>query len=278
MRLSIILCKLLILFVLIPCAEAGLTRTELEQRFQEANELFSQGLKVASADKDKARALFDECLVRYESILEEGEVQSCELYYNIGNAHYMRGELGYAILNYRRALSFNPSHELSLKNLRVARSKVRSSTQAKAQDSALALLFQWHEKIPQSWRVGLVQGALLLLGLSFWLLHSSLLHRSKARTVQFVAAALVFASLGSLIVEDQMRPERSGVVVVDSIVGRKGPHDYSYQESFTKPLSAGVEFRFLESREGWIHIELGDSRQTWVPKYSIEFMNKERQR
>lgn len=275
MRLSFILSVLIALFALLPCAEAGLSRTELEQRFQEANELFSQGLKMAAADKEKAKSLFDECLVRYESILEQGEIQSCELYYNIGNTHYMRGELGYAILNYRRALSFNPSHELTLKNLRVARSKVRSSTQAKTQESALVLLFQWHEKIPQSWRVGLIQGALLFFGLSFCLLHGSLLPRSKARTVQFATAALLLASLCSLILEDQMKAEKSGVVVVESIVGRKGPHDYSYQESFTKPLSGGVEFRFLESREDWVHIQLGDGRQTWVPKYSIEFLNKE---
>lgn len=251
-----------------------LTQSEIQARFDEANKLFEQGLELAKDDEEGSKALFDECLVRYESIVENGGIENCQLYYNIGNAHYMRGKLGYAILNYRRALMLNPSHALTLKNLQVARAKVRTSTQTSSKTAALSRLIHWHKDLPQSWRLSLIQLIVFILGLTCLLNFQRLIEIARIKRWLFGLAVVAILSAFSLIVEHGTRSEMEGVIVEDSVIGRKGPHGYSYQESFTQPLSAGVEAQWLEDRDGWSLIQFTDERKTWVPRSAFQLISR----
>lgn len=63
---------------------------------------------------------YDSAIRLYQSILNRG-VESAPLYYNLGNAFFKRGELGYAVLNYIKARRLNPGDEDILHNLDFAR-------------------------------------------------------------------------------------------------------------------------------------------------------------
>ena len=63
---------------------------------------------------------FEGALDRYRRILDE-ELESGELYYNIGNAHFRLGALAPAILNYERARRLMPGDDDLLANLALAR-------------------------------------------------------------------------------------------------------------------------------------------------------------
>lgn len=273
-KLSLILFISAFTLIPIPCFGETLSKSQIQERFNEANALFKEGLEISESDEEKSKALFDECLIRYESIVKSGGIENCQLYYNIGNAHYMRKELGYAILNYRRALALNPSHFLTLKNLQVARAKVKTSTESSSNSAALWQFVGWHEAVPQRWRFGLLQLSVLLIGILCIMRWKKLVKKHRGQRI-FIGFAIVGAvSILSLAIEKSSRSEAEAVIVVDSVVGRKGPHGYSYQESFTQALSAGVEVQFVEEREGWSLVQFSDGRSTWIPNSTFERISK----
>ncbi len=57
----------------------------------------------------------------YEALLVSGA--NADLYYNLGNAYYRMQDYPHAILNYERALKYEPGHDDAAYNLEVARLK-----------------------------------------------------------------------------------------------------------------------------------------------------------
>lgn len=72
-----------------------------------------QRAQVAYDEQD-----FGKAISLYESILNSGSYNP-ELFYNLGNAFFQNGEVGKAVVNYRRSERFMPRHpdlQLNLKN------------------------------------------------------------------------------------------------------------------------------------------------------------------
>ena len=84
-----------------------------------------------------------------------------------------------------------------------------------------------------------------------------------------VVAAVFLVSLAADRISRTRNPE--GVVVAGETVARKGDA-VTYQPSFTEPLSAGTEFRLLEKRSDWWHIELEDGARCWIPARAGELV------
>ena len=57
---------------------------------------------MARANQQYEAGQFAEAISIYQAIIEAG-VTSSDLYYNLANAYFKQGELGRAIVNYRRA-------------------------------------------------------------------------------------------------------------------------------------------------------------------------------
>ena len=63
----------------------------------------------------------------YEQLLSQGMTHS-SLYYNLGNAFYVQGDLGRAILNYQRAARLDPRDPEIRANLALARNQSANNT------------------------------------------------------------------------------------------------------------------------------------------------------
>jgi tetratricopeptide (TPR) repeat protein len=253
---------------LVPGFCFGQSSKQSQELFDEANKIFRRALDLSKTDPERARALFDESLLRYETLLSRGQIVNGRLYYNLGNIHYMRGELGYAILNYRRAQRLIPADRLLLTNLKVSRAKVRTAIPLDSGSKVLDLLILWHEDIPRALRFRLLQAGLFALGLLGLLWHYKRLPGRHRRFMIWLPSLLVFFTAASLLAEEMNHKEHEGVVVA-AVLGRKGPDHHAYQPSFDQELSAGVEFELLEQRDQWCLIGLRDGRQTWVPRSVI---------
>jgi hypothetical protein len=84
-------------------------------------------------------------------------------------------------------------------------------------------------------------------------------------TIAVVALVLLSCLLASVVTESIQRSNTvSGVVTVSEIVARQGDGP-NYAPSFEAPLHAGTEFEVLEQRPGWLHIELSDGSEGWIP-------------
>lgn len=249
-------------------APAEMTKAEIEAQFSAANEAFRSALALEAGDPDEAMLLFEQSIAGYESIFERSGIESGALRYNLGNAYLRSGDVGRAILNYRRAERLMPDDPDLAMNMTEARSRVREQIRPSPAHGAAALL-AWHTDLGVGVRVGvfaLAFGAMWLVGLV------RLRRPDRAPWGLAVACGVVWIlSLASLVYEEyEQRTARAAVVIVDEVTGRKGPNADAYAPSFSRPLTAGIEVRIREERGRWLRIALADDRETWVPTESVE--------
>ena len=83
--------------------------------FLEANHAYNKG------EYEKAISL-------YNRLLESG-IKNGLIYYNIGNCYYRSGEIGKAILNYRKSEIYNPRDEDLRANLNYARQNIKDKVE-----------------------------------------------------------------------------------------------------------------------------------------------------
>ena len=221
----------------------------------------------------EAQRLFREALARFEA-LRLGGVENAYLDYNIGNTYLRLGEVGRAVVNYRRALRLTPGDERIRKNLQAARKLCRVQIPSPATSDLVETLFFWHFDTPLRARTNAALGGWVV----FWgllLIGRAGRHRlpEGLRTTGLVAIVLTgvfLAALGASAAADHWGQQRQieGVIIADDVVVRKGYSEY-YEPQFEQMLSQGVEFRLLESHQdaagtAWYRIELRDGKTGWL--------------
>ena len=245
---------------------APLTNEALGNLFSEANTLFRQANELSITNAAAARDLYERAALRYERIAREGGVSNGKLFYNIGNAWFLAGDIGRAILNYRRARELIPGDPNLEQNLRYARTTRLDSFEETQQAIVLRTLLFWHYDLSPGARSLLfaILGGLFWTGAAVRLIRPSWIPRPAL----IVIGILAILFLGSLLAEGFSGTGRdAGVIVAQQVTARKGDGD-SYEPSFQEPLHAGTEFRLLQSRDEWYQVELSDGRQCWIPQHS----------
>ncbi len=238
--------------------------------FAEANELFRQANQLRSSHPDQAAALYRRAALRYENLLGERGIRNSKLHYNVGNAYFQLGDIGRAILNYRRAERLDPGDLNVQRNLEYSRSTRKDKLDSSGEGQVVETLLFWHYDFAPDTRTRLFAGAWL----GFWLV---LLLRflGKAwvpREIAFgfgMAAALLLLSLTYEAIAEHRTT--AGVVVVPDTVARQGDGQ-TYEASFEDPLHAGAEFRVLEERPDWYRVELPDGRRCWLAARDVELI------
>lgn len=257
---------LLAALALLPLTARCLTRGEAEETFRQANALFRQANDASAKDPAAAHNLYTQAAMRFERLAGEGGIRNGTIYYNLGNTYFRLGDLGRAILNYRRARLLSPGDPDLNRNLEEARSRRADRIVEPEPQLILKTLFFWHYDVPLRWKRGLFLACWLLL----WGFAAFSLFARRGALKWAMAAAGVLSALwlGSLIVDQvALVRDRSGVVIASEVTARKGDGE-AYQPSFQEPLHAGAEFTLLSKRPGWWGVRLPDGRDCWVPESS----------
>lgn len=250
--------------------QAKLTESEITDLFSQGKELFREANETAASDNAVAIELYQKAALRFERIAREGGVDNGKLYYNIGNAYFRMKDIGRAILNYRRAELYAYNDTNLQQNLTYALQRRQDEIDVEAQRKVMQTLFFWHYDISARTRT-LVFGAAFA---STWVFAALFLfiRRPWIKWCAGASAVLAVALLASLLVEAGTAGKtRSGVIIADSTVARKGDSN-SYEQSFQDPLHAGTEFQLLEDRGNWLNISLADGRQCWLPAGDVELV------
>ncbi|MEM0969011.1 MAG: tetratricopeptide repeat protein, partial [Verrucomicrobiota bacterium] len=244
----------------------GLDEGEQEELFREGNALFRQANELAQSDRAAAQATYEKAIRRYERLLQE-EAPSGKLYYNVGNAYFRQGDVGRAILSYRRAERLLPGDPNVVKNLAFARDQRVDRIDAPPRQRFLKTAFFWHHDISPRVRAALWGWTYACLWTALALV--LVLRRPWLRKVGMGMGALSALLLVSLVIDAQhLGRDRGGVILADEVTARKGDSQ-TYEPSFDKPLHAGTEFVLLEARPGWVHIQLPDGKAGWLPDDSV---------
>jgi tetratricopeptide (TPR) repeat protein len=241
----------------------ALDKAEVWNLYRDAESSFRQGNELRKTDPAKARELFEKAALCFETLQREGEIQNGRLFYNLGNVYFRLGEIGKAILSYRRAERFIPNDINLQQNLNFARSRRLDKIESRPRTQVYRTLFFWHydlNGLARAWLFAACSGCLWVLAGVYVLKRATWL-----RHAAIGCALLSLLLAGSLGVEAYEQTHiRSGVILDKEVIGRKGDST-TFEPTFKDPLHMGVEFRLVEERKGWLHIELADGRRCWIP-------------
>lgn len=250
-------------------AHGAMTSEKREAILADATAAYDQGASLIRSQPDRAMTLFQQAIDAYEKLIADGVVNG-RLYYNLGNAYLQIGEVGKAIVNYRRAQRLMPGDPQLEHNLRHARSLRRNNIESEAKRALLRTAFFWHYNtsiFSRYWVavVGyVVFWCLMLLGI-----------RVRGGLLRNIALAILpiwLAAGVSVGVEYYQRSTvKEGVTTSAQIVVRKGNGD-GYDPQFAEKLHEGVEFTVLEQRAGWYKIQLPDGGTGWIRTEQAELI------
>lgn len=204
----------------------------------------------------------------YQAALDAGLDHEI-IHYNLGNAFFKQGELGEAIVEYRRALRRNPRDQAARANLARAESLI--------QDEALAPLSlplflrpvawlyaefsldEWVTLALIAWFVFCLLGALR----SWWSPPAL-----RGRGWLWVSGLLTALALAMVMVHAEHELRRSSAVVISGEVQVLSGPGESYKLSFK--VHEGLKVYIDERRGEWSRIHLGGELVGWVPSTEIE--------
>ena len=239
--------RLLGLFLL--AATTALAAPEGEARFERT---FADAAKAYDENR------LTDAIAGWQALADEGQALP-EVLFNLGNAYYRHGDLGAAILAYRRAQRLAPRDPDIRANLGFAAQSAGIELPVRKPLAALLLDFSRAEWLG----FGAVCFWLLAGALAVWIAWPRF--RFVARPTAAVLAALLLLALAGLALHRDLEREPEGVV---RLAGQKVLS--SPLESATPLLAvpAGAIVRMRENRGTWVEVDLGETRG-WLPAAAL---------
>jgi tetratricopeptide (TPR) repeat protein len=218
---------------------------------------------------------YAEAASMYQQLVDAGYVDSA-VFYNLGNAYFKVGEIGRAILNYRRAEVLAPRDADVRANLAVARGLAVDQLQSSG-PSVLAQLSQLSARwltLNELAALALALWVVLFLLLALFLFSRRGSHlREAAMYLVVLVGLLVLAAgltLGSRLYLVQSRPDAVIVAVETDVTSGPGSQ---YVVEFN--LHTGAEVVQLEQRGSWTRLALpGSDLQGWAPSSDVEVIGQ----
>ena len=245
------------------------TTQPIQEVFEKAQADFDRAQQIMAIEPDRARRFFRLAAQGFETN-EAAGVTNGRLEFNLANSYLHAGDLGRAILHYRRAERLNPRDQSGKENIEVARSRCLTTIRpTRGSPFARSALF-WHYETSTSERFT----AAIVLYVAFWVLLTACnFVRRRGSIVSAIACAVLATALGVSVVADRWsdRNAPDGVVIASDVMVHKGPGS-GYASQFEQPLQPGVEFTLSERRGRWWNIELPDGKRGWIEAATAELV------
>ena len=259
-----------LLFESMAGATDRLSPEQIHSLFNQANEAFRSANSITK-DPDQAERLYETAVLCYEKIINDSEIKNAKLYYNLGNAYLLKGELGKAILNYRRAERLDGADANIQKNLSFARSRRIDKVKLETEKRVLQTLFFWHYdfSIKTKFVVTCVFFAIvcIIFTVMVWFGRTA-----TGTTAAAICGILLVCFIVSVVLDARSQTRMvCGVITAEEVVARQGDGQ-NCPASFKAPLHSGTEFDLLERRPGWFHIMLFDGSEGWIPETGAELI------
>ena len=201
----------------------------------------------------------------YQKILGQG-FESGALYYNLGNAYFKTGKLGYAIYSYEKGLKIEPNDEDLSYNLKIANSR----TVDKITELPKLFLVSWWDGLVTSLNVS---GWSFVVIIIFWILLASIAvyFFSRKAILQKISFLSSSASLALLIIAAVLlfaRVNREAAtnygIMLDQTYSVKVSPDSKSNDAFV--IHEGIKFAIEDHVNDWTKIRLIDGKVGWIQK------------
>lgn len=253
-----------IIIALLFAAAIVATAPGISRAAENMDKAAAQGL-VAQGNKFYQDKEYKKAVDAYQQVVNSG-FEGTSLYYNLGDAYYREGKLGYAILYYEKALRLSPGNSDVAYNLKIANARTVDKIEALPR----FFLFQWWESLLA---VFPVTGwtyisytfyilVLLSIGLFFFAKRPGL-----QRTAVYAGfVSIVFLLLTSSLLAVKLNRDvnvKSAIVVAPEATVKLSP-DPTSNDAFI--VHEGLKVREMNSVDDWIEIRLQDGKEGWIEK------------
>ncbi len=207
----------------------------------------------------------------YEEILDQN-LESAELYYNLGNAYYKSNRIGPAILNYERALRLDPLDENIQHNLEVAHTRTVDRI------DQLPMLFYerwymalWTMQSLDGWAVTTIILIILMLAVTSLYLFSRTIMLKKVSFYTMLLLLVMVLMSGFFIRKQYKRLHASheGIVMQTRVTAKSSP---SMQSPDLFLLHEGTKVDIRTTLGQWYEISLPNGNVGWIKNESIEII------
>lgn len=223
----------------------------------------------AQADSAYVHEQYDEAIALYTQLADMG--QSAVVYYNLGCAHYRKGDIARSILWLERASLLDPGNNDIAYNLQLVRGKTIDRIEPAHEFFMVEL---WRGLVnamdTDAWAMlAVVCFGLMLASLSVRLFSS----RVAVRRVSLYVGMcfLVLCLLGNACALQQssyVRHHASGVIISSSVTVKSTPAE-SGNDLFVIHEGTHVDIQD-DSMKEWAEVRIADGKVGWVPKKSFE--------
>jgi tetratricopeptide (TPR) repeat protein len=231
--------------------------------------LFTLASKANEPLLDSAKTNYDKrafklAIEQYESIKAKG-LTSSDLYYNLGNAYFRNGQLGFSILNFEKAIKSNPSHENAKFNLELANTKLADKFEAIPQASVARVLVGINNGVSHN-ILSIIAVAIFLFGAGLFLIAKKDKNRKR---IKFAKVLLFFGAIITFIAWQQkwaVDEYKAGITlsISSNIFSEPNPSSTLLFE-----IHEGTKLEILSKSGDWLNIKAPNNEVGWVELKSI---------
>ncbi len=246
---------ILILTTILTFSVSTLSGQSVQHLFEQANQAYQ--------NQD-----FQAALEFYQEILKQN-LESGELYFNLGNVYYRLNNPAPARLYYEKAARLLPGDEAVQTNIGLLKSRLTDQIE----ETPRFFLDQWLMRVLYLlslnrllWIFALLWVGLLLI----WLWHLYLVKFRQGTSIRSAAlvfsviAGLVLLVTGARLMIDQNRQE--AVIMAAAVTVHTAPGAPS-TEAFV--LHEGTKVSILRRQDKWLEIRLNDGKTGWLPEENL---------
>ena len=219
----------------------------------------------------KANALYedgkyDEAINVYTGLIDQG-LESGNLYYNIGNSYFKKGELGRAILNYERAIKLIPGDSDLKSNYDFALSQVKNPVPAKSDP--------FHRKVLNFYRSFSTNGLTILVSVTYMVLLSFVfiffvIKPGIRHRYVFTISLLMFFLISLYALSDRITSQnREAVLIAESSDAQFEPVDNA---TIHYTIYEGTKVYIIQEKMDWLKIRRQDGKIGWIKKADSEII------
>ncbi len=206
---------------------------------------------------------FERAIDEWRTCVDNG-IEDADLYYNLGNAYFRNGKLGFSIFYYKKALRLRANDDDIQHNLKFAQAMTRDKVEDEEENPILSGLFKAHHALS-------LKAQLFTLLAIFWLIAfigiaGRIVIGERAKNICtgaiFVLTA-IFCVIGSSAAYKifVLEKEICGVVTATDADVTSAPSDKSQT---LNTLSEGTTFEVISEQSNFAEIRLGEKIKGFV--------------
>ena len=221
-------------------------------------------VNLRDGNKAYSEGKYEDAVIHYSKIIEN-DVESGELYFNLGNAYYKLDEIGKSIYYYEKALNFIERDEALDQNLNIAQLKIID----KIEPIPKLFIFEWIDSIIRILSIENWGWLSLILFFFMAIIFSLYLLITKRVLFQFSWIFLILFSISIIIFIGRIYLFESyqfGIIFEKKIAVMSEPN-LGASEVFI--LHEGTKIKINRKLNDWLEISIADGKTGWCKSNSI---------